>query len=50
MLKAVRLFIPIDMLVNPCFKITASFANVARTRNISLYSRKDFNSLGIGSS
>ena len=37
MLKAMRLFIPIDMLVYPCFKITASFANAARTRNISSY-------------
>ena len=35
-----------DMLLNPSFKMTASFANISK---VNLYTRKDFKSLGIGS-
>ena len=31
MFKNVRLVILFDMLLNPCFKIMTSFANIART-------------------
>ena len=46
-----RLVIVFDMLINPSFKMTASFANIARTTGskVDLYTRKDFNSLAIGS-
>ena len=46
-----RLIILFDMLLNPSFKMTTSFANVARTQlaQVNLYSRKYFKSLGTGS-
>ena len=39
------------MLLNPSFKMTSSFANIARTQltQVNLYRRKYFKSLGIGS-
>ena len=51
MFKYIRLVILFDMLLNPSFKMTTSFANIARTtaNTINLYTRKDFKSLGIGS-
>ena len=51
MFKNMRLAILYDMLLKPNFKITTSFANVARTiaSQVSLYTRKDFKSLGNGS-
>ena len=49
MFENMRLVILFDMLLNPSFKMTTSFANIARTKQINLYSRKDFKSLGIGS-
>ena len=38
------------MLLNPSFKMTANFANIARTTasKVNLYTRKNFKSLGIG--
>ena len=56
MFKNMRLVILFDMLLNPSFKMTSSFANIARTTAstskyiyIYIYIRKDFKSLGIGS-
>ena len=54
MFKNMRLVILFDMLLNPSFKMTSSFANIARTtastsKYIYIYIRKDFKSLGIGS-
>ena len=49
------LVILFDMLLNPSFKMTRSFANIARTTDSTqvyileiLYTRKEFNSFGIG--
>ena len=53
MFKNMRLNIFFDMLLNPIFKMTKSFANIActtaSTSQVNLYIRKDFKSLGIGS-
>ena len=52
MFKNMRLVILFDMLLNPSFKMTTSFANVARTTQlaqVNLYTSKDFKSSGIGS-
>ena len=52
MFKNMRLVILFDMLLNPSFKMTSSFANIARTTASTskyIYIRKDFKSLGIGS-
>ena len=46
------LVILFDMLLNPSFKITTSFANIARTKTlaqVNLCTRKDLKSLEIGS-
>ena len=50
MFKNMRLVILLDMILNPSFEMT-SFANIARTtaKQVNLYTRKDFKSLGIGS-
>ena len=39
------------MFLNPSFKMTTSFANIARTKlaQVNLYTRKDFKSSGIES-
>ena len=39
------------MFLNPSFKMTTSFTNIARTAatQVNLYTRKDFKSSGIGS-
>ena len=52
MFKNKRLVILFDMLLNPSFKMTTSFANIARTtvKQVNLYIRKDFKSSGIGPS
>ena len=52
MFKNVRLVILFDMLLNPSFRKTTSFGNSARTTasRCKCYTRKDFKSLGIGSS
>ena len=46
-----RFVILLDMLLNPSFKLTTSFANLAQTTlaQVNLYTRKNFKSLGIGS-
>ena len=46
-----RLDIPFDMLLNPYFKMTITFANIARLQpaKVNLYTRKDLKSLEIGS-
>ena len=47
-----RLVILFDMLLNPSFKMTISFTNIARTTvnlKVNLYTKKNFKSLGIGS-
>ena len=46
-----RLAIFFDMFLNPSFKITTSFANIARLQlaQVNLYTRQDSKSLGIGS-
>ena len=48
-----RLVILFDMFLNPKFKMTTSFANIARTTaklaQVNLYTKKDFKSSGIGS-
>ena len=52
MFKNVRLVILFDVLLNPSFKMTASFANIARTTQlaqVNLFIRKYFESFGIGS-
>ena len=51
MFKNMRLVILFGMLLNPSFKMTTSFANIARIQlaQVKLYTRKDFKSLGIGS-
>ena len=51
MFNNMRLVILFDMLLNPSFKITRSFANTARATvaQVNLYSRKDFKSIGVGS-
>ena len=43
-IKKVKLIILFDMLLNPSFKITTSFANIARTTTSTskLNTRKDF--------
>ena len=51
MFKNMRLVILFDMLLNPSFKMTASFANIAlelQQAQVNLYTRKYFKSLGIG--
>ena len=42
---------PVYLLLNPSSKMTKRFYNIARTQlaQVSLYTRKDFKSLGIGS-
>ena len=51
MLKNMGLVIRFDMLLNPSFKMTTSFAKIAgrQLAQLNLYARKDFKSLGIGS-
>ena len=51
MFSNVRLVILFLMLLNPSFKMTTSFTNIARTTasTSKLYTRKDFKSLVIGS-
>ena len=50
MCKSMRLVILFDMLPNPSFKMTISFANIARTTaQVNLYTRKGFKLLGNGS-
>ena len=51
MFKNMRLVILFDMVLNLSFKMTPSFANIARIQlaQVNLYTRKDFKSLGIGS-
>ena len=48
MFENMRLVILFDMLLNPSFKMTTSFANRANIY-IYLYAKKDLKSLGIGS-
>ena len=51
MFKNMRLVILFDILLNPSFKMTTSFANIARTTasTSKFITRKDFKSLGIWS-
>ena len=51
MFKNMQLVILSDMFVNPSFKMKISFVNIARTTasTSELYTRKDFQSSGIGS-
>ena len=49
MFENMRLVILFDMFLNPSFKKTTSFANIARTTQVNLYTRKDFKSSGIRS-
>ena len=50
MFKNVRLVIYFDMILNPSFKITTSFANIATTtaNTSKLMSRKDIKPAGLG--
>ena len=50
MFKNMRLVILFDILLNPNFKMTTSFANIARLQlaQVNLYNRKDFKPLRIG--
>ena len=52
MFKNIRLVIPFDMFLNPSFKMTTSFANIARTtpRTSKFIYKESFKPLGIGSS
>ena len=49
MFKNVRLVIIFHIFLNPSFKMTTSFANVARTttstRQVNLYTREDFQTI-----
>ena len=49
MFTSMRLIILSDMLLNPSFKMTTSFANVAQLAQVNLYTRTDIKSSGIGS-
>ena len=51
MFKNIRFVIIFDILLNPCFKMRTSFANITRIQlvQVKLYDRKDVKSLGIGS-
>ena len=49
MFKDMKLVIVFDMFLSPSFKMTTSFANIARTTAGTIYSRKDFKSSGIES-
>ena len=52
MSKNMRIVILFDMLLNPTFKLTTSFANIAielQLAQVNLYTRNDFKLLDIGS-
>ena len=53
MFKNMRLVILFDMFLNPSFKMTTSFTNIARSTlqlgQVNLYTRKNFKLPGIGS-
>ena len=51
MFKIMKLVIRFDMLLSPSFKRTTSFANIVELElaQVNVYTRKDFESLGIGS-
>ena len=48
MFKNMRLGILFDILLNPSFKMTTSFTNIARSK-LNLYTRKNFQSLAVWS-
>ena len=49
MFKNMRILILFYMFVNPSFKMTKGFENVAILAQVNLYTRKDFKSSGTGS-